>query len=123
MTNKELDEKFYRFIVGDQGIYEAVYTLDPERNDPRRANKPDGGWLPRVGEDFEGAISFWTKTGLQKYKKSGLMQWHIDFLQKPVEVLVGINPQEIRYMDEYQIILNPQDIVIAERVSTQDLVE
>ena len=39
--------KYYRFVVGDKGIYEAV-EHDCPKSDARRKNKPDGSWLPKI---------------------------------------------------------------------------
>jgi len=53
--------RFYRFEVetnnSSVGIYEAV-DRDCSRDDIRRQKKPDGSWLPKVGMDYPGAISF-----------------------------------------------------------------
>ncbi len=114
-------QKYYRFVVSKQGIYEVVYQIDPERNSPKRANKPDGSWLPRIGENYPGAISFWTEKGLNKYKKTGLMKWHIDFVSQPVEVLIGVDPQNILYEDDLQVICKKADIKIIKRMSASDL--
>ncbi|MBT3604683.1 MAG: hypothetical protein HOE48_10570 [Candidatus Latescibacteria bacterium] len=63
----------YRFVVNNTGIYEAVEQACP-RNDPRRQNKPDGSWLPKVGQTYPNVISFWTSHGLQTYINSNLTE-------------------------------------------------
>jgi hypothetical protein len=68
-------EIFIRLESDGMGIYEAVEKHCP-RTDPRRENKPDGSWLPRVGHNYPGAISFWKPAGLEKYSSSGLKEWH-----------------------------------------------
>lgn len=70
-----MGEKIYRFVCDDIGIYEAV-DKNCSRDDKRRDGKPDGSWLPKVGEKYPGAISFWTEKGLKKYHRSGLRDWH-----------------------------------------------
>jgi len=57
---------YCRFILNNKGIFEAV-DIDCPRLDPRRNLKPDGSWLPKVGEKYKGAVSYWTPLGLQKY--------------------------------------------------------
>ena len=54
--------EYYRFVIGEIGIYDKV-EKDCPKNDLRRNNKPDGSWLPKVGIDYLGAISFWTNKG------------------------------------------------------------
>ena len=66
-----LPMQYYRFTCSGKGIYEVV-DRDCPRTDPRRFDKPDGSWLPKVGPNFPGAISFWTEKGLEKYKQSPL---------------------------------------------------
>lgn len=39
-------KKYYRFLSGKRGIYAAV-DQDCPRSDSRRANKPDGSWVPK----------------------------------------------------------------------------
>lgn len=95
--------KFYRFVVGDIGIYEAV-ERDCPRDDKRREGKPDGSWLPRVGKSYPGAISFWKERGLKKYLESGLQQWHRSVVSGEVSVLVAEALSDIVYEDEYQVI-------------------
>lgn len=96
-------EKLYRFIVGNIGIYEAV-EKDCPKDDLRRLNKPDGSWLPKIGEKYPGAISFWTEKGLKKYRESGLMDWHKSVVIGKVDMIMIDRPSEILYEDEYQII-------------------
>lgn len=114
--NKE--EKFYRFVVDGIGIYEAV-DRDCPKDDPRRENKPDGSWLPKKGLDYPGAISFWSKYGLKKYRESGLMQWHISVVKGKTEVIIINRPAEILYEDEYQIICRPEVAEELDRISVE----
>ena len=112
-------EKFYRIVVGDVGIYEAVFR-DCPKDDPRRAHKPDGGWLPRVGEDYPGAISFWSEFGLRKYHDSGLLDWHVSVVRGVVEVVMVTRPMAVVYEDEYQIICMPDALKEVGRISIND---
>ena len=89
--------------------------LDCPRTDERRKHKPDGSWLPRVGESFPGAISFWTEYGLRQYFQSGLCERHISVITKPVEVLLAINQKGILYQDAYQIICKTTDAEVLGR--------
>lgn len=98
---------FFRFLSNDIGVYEAV-DKDCPRDDLRRSLKPDGRWLPKVGENYHGAISFWTNNGLKKYMESGLQEWHRSVLTNPLEVLVLDNPNNILYEDEFQIICSKE---------------
>jgi aminoglycoside phosphotransferase (APT) family kinase protein len=100
MTNSLV---FTRFECNGVGIYEAVDKHCP-RNDERRKTKPDGSWLPRVGEKFPGANSFWKPHGLKTYSESGLRAWHESVVPK-IELHV-FNPGEIEvlYQDDFQII-------------------
>lgn len=106
----EQSKKYYRFVCGDEGIY-AVVESDCPRDDPRRKTKPDGAWLPKVGPDYPGAISFWTEFGLQKYLESGLFQWHRSVVNDSVQVIVCAQLETIFYSDEYQVICPPQAVV------------
>lgn len=99
---------YYRYTSGGVGIYEAVDKLCP-RDDVRRANKPDGSWLPKKGTEYPGAISFWTEYGKEKYKSSGLFDWHKSVVSDiEVETVEEIDP--ILYEDEFQIICSPEAI-------------
>ncbi len=98
-------EKFYRVTAGGVGIYEAV-DRDCPKDDPRRADKPDGSWLPKKGVDFPGAVSYWSQYGFDKYRESGLMDWHTSVVKDGVEVAEISRPPEVLYEDEYQIIIN-----------------
>ncbi len=98
-------EKFYRVTVDGLGIYEAV-DRDCSKDDPRRADKPDGSWLPKKGVDFPGAISYWSKFGFDRYRESGLMDWHASVVKGEVEVTEISRPSQVLYEDEYQIIIN-----------------
>jgi len=100
-------QKFYRIVVDNLGVYEAV-ERDCPKNDPRRMNKPDGSWLPRKGIDYPRAISFWSEFGLKKYRESGLMDWHLSVAKGKVEIVTVNRPGEILYEDEYQIIVRPE---------------
>jgi hypothetical protein len=94
---------FYRLESGGVGIYEAVDS-DCPREDLRRAGKPDGSWLPRVGAKFPGAISLWTEQGLRKYHVSGLLKWHASVVRAQVEVLVVDQIEQSFHCDEWQVI-------------------
>ena len=97
--------KFYRVTVGDIGIYEAV-DRDCPKGDPRRANKPDGGWLPKKGMDFPGAVSYWTEHGWKTYQDSGLYKWHTSVVSGKVMIEeIDERPEEVLYEDAYQIIV------------------
>ncbi|MFA6898260.1 MAG: hypothetical protein WC250_02540, partial [Candidatus Paceibacterota bacterium] len=89
-------EKFYRIVVGDVGVYEAV-EKDCPRNDPRRGNKPDGSWLPKKGLDYPGAISYWTEYGLRKYRESGLMSWHASVVNGKTHIITINRPARVLY--------------------------
>ena len=97
---------YYRFSVNGLGIYEAV-NKDCPKDDPRRANKPDGSWLPKKGTEYPGSVSFWTEKGLEKYKESGLEAWHASVVKGNVEMTEIQRPAEVLYEDEYQIIVRP----------------
>lgn len=102
-------EKYYRVTVDDVGIYEAV-DRDCPKNDPRRENKPDGSWLPKIGQDFPGAISYWTEFGWKKYQESGLYDWHRSVVDGEIRTLiVDHEPKNTLYRDEYQIIVTKPD--------------
>lgn len=94
---------YYRFIAGDLGIYEAV-DRDCPRDDSRRTLKPDGSWLPKVGEKYLGGVSFWTEYGLKKYLESGLQEWHRSVVRDPIHILKTQSIDSVLYEDEYQII-------------------
>lgn len=94
---------FYRFECENQGIYAAV-EKDCPRDDPRRHQKPDGGWLPKVGKEFPGAISYFTLAGLMAYQNSGLSWWHGAVVNHPVTVLTAQTLENIVYEDEWQLI-------------------
>ena len=100
---------FYRFLAAGVGIYEAV-EKDCPRTDPRRQNKPDGSWLPRVGEGFPQAQSFWTEAGLKKYLDSGLQEWHRSVVSNPLTVLHAKKIDKPLYSDIFQVICSmPQE--------------
>ncbi|MSR71049.1 MAG: hypothetical protein EXS50_00035 [Candidatus Taylorbacteria bacterium] len=104
------NSKFYRFEVDGIGIYEAV-DRDCKKDDSRRANKPDGSWLPKKGINYLGAVSFWSEVGLQRYRDSGLLDWHKSVLNGEVRMITIGRPVEILYEDEYQIIIKPELLV------------
>lgn len=101
---------FYRFVSDNLGIYGAV-ERDCPRNDLRRTNKADGSWLPRVGERYPGAISFWKDHGLEKYLTSGLQEWHRSVLREPISVLVADELAKVIYEDDFQVICAPEQQV------------
>lgn len=103
-------DKLYRFEFEGQGIYEAVESQCP-RTDPRRSVKPDGSWLPRVGESYPSCISFWTEEGLIKYINSGLQDWHRAVVPgEPFvrEAKLGLTP---KYEDQFQVIAEPEAFI------------
>jgi hypothetical protein len=112
--------RLYRFTSGGLGIYEAI-EKDCPGNDPRRAAKPDGSWLPRVGTQFPGAISFWTELGLKKYRESGLLAWHASVVTSPIEVKVADIPADILYQDEFQIICSELALGACTSLSLEEL--
>jgi len=114
--------EYFRLVVGDLGIYEAV-DRDCPRKDTRRENKPDGSWLPKVGAKYPGAISFWTDFGLKYYVKSGLLEWHVSVLKDQPIVLTAENITDILYRDEYQVICHPKQIKIKSRKTLKDFLE
>lgn len=96
---------WYRVTVNGVGIYEAV-DRDCPRDDIRRQNKPDGGWLPKVGARYPGAISYWTEFGWKTYNGSGLFAWHTSVVMGEVSVeILDEKPQQVLYEDEYQMIV------------------
>lgn len=97
--------EYYRFVTNGMGIYEKV-TKEVPADDSRRLNKPDGSWLPKEGEKYPGAVSFWKHEGLEKYIDSGLLNWHRSVVKENIEVVVIDRPAEILYEDEYQIIFD-----------------
>lgn len=108
MGNKQ--EQFYRFVVDEVGIYEAV-DRDCPPGDARRKDKPDGSWLPKMGRNFPGAVSLWSEYGLKKYRESGLLDWHRDVVRGKVEMIIISQPTEVLYKDKYQLIVKPEHIV------------
>ncbi len=109
--------EYYRVVSGAAGIYEAV-DRDCPRDDPRRADKPDGLWLPKVGQKFTGAISFWTRAGLDRYDESGLLHWHASVVCEAPRILLETIHGSILYSDLYQAICQPE---AADIVSELDL--
>jgi 8-oxo-dGTP pyrophosphatase MutT (NUDIX family) len=112
-------EKYYRFQSGGIGIYEAV-EKDCSRSDVRREVKPDGSWLPRVGEKYPGQISYWTQLGLEKYIGSRLQDWHRAVVNKPVTVQVCELKKGPTYSDEFQVISEKDDFLEIENLSIND---
>jgi len=107
-ASKDDSHAFYRVTVEGKGIYEAVDRYCPE-NDPRRKNKPDGSWLPKVGMKYPGAISFWTEDGWKKYQESGLFDWHKSVCGIKAEVQrITKLPGEVVYQDTLQVIVRPR---------------
>lgn len=100
---------FHRFLSGNLGIYEGV-DRDCPRSDPRRRLKPDGSWLPKVGEKFPGAISFWTEFGLEKYLHSGLQEWHRSVTNSPLQLLRAVSIEKPLYRDDFQVICLPEHV-------------
>ena len=96
---------YYRITVDGVGIYEAV-ERDCPRDDDRRKVKPDGSWLPKVGMNYPGAVSYWTEAGFERYKTSGLFNWHSSVVRGAVKVdVLERKPASVLYEDELQIIV------------------
>jgi len=98
--------KVYRVEFNHIGIYNAVEKYCPG-DDERRKDKPDGSWLPRVGEKYLQAKSFWTEKGFKKYQEFGLMDWHQSVLPKgqKIKTLKIKLSKQILYQDKYQVIV------------------
>ena len=97
---------WYRVTVNNIGIYEAV-DRDCSRDDIRRQNKPDGSWLPKVGSQYPGAISYWTEFGWKIYNESGLFDWHKSVAAGEVSVeRLEEKPVNVLYEDAYQVIVD-----------------
>lgn len=104
-------ENYYRIIVGNKGIYEAVDN-DCPKNDPKRKQKPDGSWLPKIGQKYIGAISFWKEEGLKKYIESKLLQWHLSVVKGEARIITIERPKRILYEDNYQVVCGNSEIMI-----------
>ena len=105
----------YRFEHEGIGIYEAVDKHCPP-DDPRRQNKPDGSWLQKAGLRFPSAISYWTEVGLEKYRTSGLLAWHLSVL---TEGSIGKRcylTGDMLYNDDFQIIADINSVQTIEIV-------
>lgn len=109
----------FRFLAGDTGIYEAV-ERDCPRSDPRRSVKPDGSWLPKAGEQFPGAVSYWKAVGLEKYIQSGLQDWHRAVAKAPSMVRVSELSGKPLYEDELQVIAFPEAFSPGETFSADE---
>lgn len=97
-------QRLFRVLVGEHGIYEAVEQYCPQE-DSRRKEKPDGSWLPKVGEQFPSSLSFWTEYGLWRYIESGLFDWHRSVVDEQVSVLIAEErPERPEYEDSFQLI-------------------
>jgi len=96
---------YYRIDALGYGIYESVDRFCP-KDDPRRAHKPDGSWLAKVGVNYPGAFSYWTEAGWKKYVDSGLYVWHASIVGKEfVHISKFMNePDRVVYRDEYQVV-------------------
>lgn len=95
---------WYRVTVNGVGIYEVV-DRDCPRDDVRRQEKPDGSWLPKVGSNYPGAVSYWTEFGWKKYNESGLFDWHKSVITGAVRVeRLDEKLNGILYEDDYQVI-------------------
>lgn len=109
-----MENKFYRVTCDGIGIYEAVDKYC-KKEDERRKNKPDGSWLPKVGVDFPGKVSFWTEKGFKKYQESGLFDWHKSVVEGEIKIIeINHKPENILYEDDYQIIFEYQRQTILE---------
>jgi hypothetical protein len=106
---------FYRIVSNSLGIYEAV-GRDCPSEDPRQQDKPDGAWLPKVGRNFPGAISFWTEQGLHLYSHSGLMHWHASVVRAAPIMLIALIDGAVLYSDPYQVICHTEEAEIQSAV-------
>ncbi len=111
-----MSEKVYRFLCNDIGIYEEV-DKQCSRDDKRRNNKPDGSWLPKVGEKYPNSISFWKEAGLEKYSNSGLKDWHYSVVDGLGTLLIAEMPKDFLYEDEFQVICNIDSVEIVKKYS------
>lgn len=114
--------RFYRVVSGKTGIYEAVSRACPP-HDPRRVEKPDGAWLPRIGVHFDGAISLWTEAGMNRYVNSGLLHWHASVVQNPPTVLQVVISGRVLYSDTYQVLCDPETVQIVSESKWDDFAE
>lgn len=97
---------YYRVTVRGFGIYHAV-DIDCPKDSVKRENKPDGGWLPKVGPNFPSGISYWTEYGWEYYQKSGLFDWHKSVVKGEVEIeKIDIFSSELLYEDQFQVIVS-----------------
>lgn len=112
---KTIPLKYYRFEVDGVGIYEAV-DKDCPKDDERRKKKPDGSWLTKAGPNYPESISYWTLDGLMRYFSSGLLDWHVSVVKGDVVVKVIEDPKSVNYVDDDQIILNPDKVTVLREV-------
>ena len=98
-------------------MYAAVERYCPG-SDVRRKDKPDGSWLPKVGKDYPGAVSFWTERGLERYIGSGLLGWHAAVVRGAIEVCV-VDSLRAFYRDPYQAICPLAVVATARRQSLE----
>lgn len=112
---------FYRIESAGIGIYEAV-ERDCPRDDSRRQSKPDGSWLPKIGPQYPGAISFWSETGLRSYVASGLFDWHRRVVCTPITVRVADTFERILFQDEFQVIVDRDESSSTTNKSGSDFV-
>lgn len=101
----------YRFTLNSKGIY-AELDAQVQKDSPLRNHKPDGSWLPKVGTDYPGAISFFTTRGLQKYNQTGLKNWHYSAAEGKAKMHIAEAPLKSLYQDEFQVIAMPEDFNI-----------
>jgi hypothetical protein len=113
--------EYYRVVCENIGITEAV-KRDCERGNPARLEKPDGSWLPRLGNRYPGAISLWTKDGMDKYYQSGLLEWQASVVKGQVYVVVIDRPGKVLYRDDYQIICDPLSILPKKKILLGDFI-
>lgn len=111
-----LDHQLYRIESDGLGIYAAV-ERDCPRSDSRRTAKPDGAWLPRVGADHPGGVSYFTETGLAKYWGSGLMGWHTSVVAAPPAIVTATLIGAHRYRDRFQVIADPGAFSVGETLA------
>ncbi len=95
----------YRFSLNNNGIFAELDSQVP-KDSPLREGKPDGSWLPKVGKDYPGAISFFTPKGLLRYNQSGLKNWHYLVTEGAAQMLITEKPEKVLYEDEFQVIVD-----------------
>ena len=101
------DETFYRYEYEGEGIYEALRKQLTLQEWKSFKQSDAAKWLPVPPDYEEGDESFFTKKGKEQFKKNTLpyMKKHLD----PSKIRTYecyLNPEYIRYRDEYQVVFN-----------------